>query len=91
MRQIERRAFGECQPLGNYKSERPIGALITARRTREEETRILVCARWTATVEDSEEPIPRAEVPQKITLAPNCTCRDGVAVEFNSPAVPGDT
>jgi len=28
---------------------------------------------------------------QKITLAPNCTCRDGVAVESNSPAVPGDS
>jgi hypothetical protein len=40
MRQIERRVFGECQPLGNYKSERPIGALITARRTREEETHL---------------------------------------------------
>ena len=28
---------------------------------------------------------------QKIILAPNCNCRDGVAVEFISPAVPGDT
>src|SRR5258708_5811213 len=31
------------------------------------------------------------EVLQKITLAPSCTCRDGVAVESNSPVVPGDS
>src|SRR5258707_4024393 len=28
---------------------------------------------------------------KKIILAPSCTCRDGIAVESNSPAFPGDT
>src|ERR1700730_1956654 len=28
---------------------------------------------------------------QKITFAPSCSCREGVAVESNSPAVPGDS
>jgi hypothetical protein len=35
--------------------------------------------------------VNRVTVAQKMTLAPNWTCRELVAVESSNPAVPGDS